>query len=253
MSTFLLIAKAGGSGEAAENTCEAIRRSVGLRLPQGVALGLEIDLRLSRDGQLVALHDARLERTTNGHGSVREHDRHELRRLTAGPGGERVPTLEEVLETAGEHPLLLELHDDDMAAATAVCAELARLPGPRRDRVWVASEHGHVIEALRRLDPRLRTAATKREAWRKLLLGRVGLARFAPSGHVWVVPERHAGLQVVTPRFIEQARAAGDDVLVFVVDEAAAAARLRGWGAKGCITTRPERLAAAFAELKERA
>lgn len=247
MSTFLLIAKAGGSGEAAENTCEAIRRCVGLRLPDGVALGLELDLRLSRDGQLVALHDARLERTTNGRGLVRDLDRHELRGLTAGPSGERVPTLAEVLEAAGEHPVLLDLHDDDMAAASAVCRELARFRGARREQIWVASEHGRVIEALRRLDPTLHTAATKREAWRKLLFGRPGLTRFVPSGHLWVVPERHAGLQVVTPRFIEQARAAGDDVWAFVVDEAAAAARLRAWGAGGCITTRPEGLAAAFA------
>lgn len=246
MSTFLLIAKAGGAGEAAENTCEAIRRSVGLRVPDGVTLGIEIDLRLSRDGQLVALHDARLERTTNGRGLVREHDVDELRTLTAGPSGERVPVLEEVLEAAGEHPLLLELHDGDAAAATAVCRELARRHGRQRELVWIASEHGHVIEAVRRLDPTLHTAATKPEAWRKLLLGWVGLARFAPRGHIWVVPERHAGLRVVTPRFVEQARAAGDDIWVFVVEEAAAAVRLRGWGVRGCITTRPERLAAAL-------
>jgi glycerophosphoryl diester phosphodiesterase len=249
VSTFLLIAKAGGSGEAAENTCEAIHRCVGLRLPKGVALGIEIDLRLSRDGQLVALHDARLERTTNGQGLVRASDARELGRLTAGASGERVPTLEAVLAAVGEHPLLLDLHDDDVGAATATCRELAGLGGMRRESIWVASEHGRVIEALRRLEPTLRTAATKREAWRKLLLGRVGLGRFAPSGHVWVVPERHAGLQVVTPRFVEQARAAGDDVWVFVVEEAAAAVRLRGWGVGGCITTRPERLAAALARL----
>lgn len=246
MSNFLLIAKAGGSGEAAENTCEAISRCAGLRPPDGVELGIEVDLRLSAEGQLVALHDARLERTTDGHGLVRQLGVQELRRLRAGSSGERIPTLPEVLEAAGERPLLLDLHDTEVAAATAVCRELARLRGQRRELIWVASEHGRVVDALRRLDPTLLTAATKREAWRKLLLGRLGLARLVTRGHVWIVPERHAGLRVASPRFVEQARIAGDAVWVFVVDDAATLARLRGFGVGGCVTTRPGHLVAAL-------
>ena len=248
MSNFLLIAKAGGASEAAENTCEAISRSASLSVPKGVELAIEVDLRLSAEGRLVALHDARLERTTDGHGLVRRLNVQALHRLRAGPSGERVPTLQEVLDAAGDRPLLLDLHDNDIAAATAVCRELSRLLGRRRELIWVASEHGRVVDALRRLDPGLRTAATKREAWARLLLGRVGLARFAPSGHVWIVPEQHAGLRVVTRRFVEQARVSGDAVWVFVVDEVAAVARLRGWGVGGCVTTRPGHLAAALRE-----
>jgi hypothetical protein len=89
-----------------------------------------------------------------------------------------------------------------------------------------------------------RLAATKGEAWGKLLLGRVGLARLAPHGHVWVVPERHAGWQVVTPRFVQEARVAGDAVWVFVVDDAVTVRRLRGWGVAGCLSTRPAELIA---------
>jgi glycerophosphoryl diester phosphodiesterase len=250
VSNFLLIAKAGGSGEAAENTCEAISRAGNLSVPKGVELAIEVDLRLSADGRLVGLHDAGLERTTDGHGPARRLDVQELRRLRAGPSGERVPTLQDVLDAAGDRPLLLDLHDDDVAAATAVCRELARLRGSRRELIWVASEHGRVVDALRRLDPGLRTAATKREAWAKLLLGRVGLTRFAPSGHVWIVPEQHARVRVVTPRFVEQARVLGDAVWVFVVDEIASLARLRDWGVDGCVTTRPGHLATALREQK---
>jgi hypothetical protein len=156
--------------------------------------------------------------------------------------------LPEELEAASDRPVLLDLHDDDIAAATAVGRELAQLRGARRELIWVASEHGRVVHALRTLDPGLRTAATKREAWAKLLLGRGRLARFAPSGHVWIVPEQHAGLRVVTPRFVEQARVAGDAVWVFIVDEVASLERLRGWGVGGCVTTRPGHLAAALRE-----
>jgi glycerophosphoryl diester phosphodiesterase len=244
VSTFLLIAKAGGCAEAAENTCEAVART-----PTGCELAIEVDLRLSGDDQFVALHDASLERTTNGRGRVRRHSLRELCRLTAGPNAERVPALFEVLEAAGDSRLLLELHDDDVAAAAALARSLARVQPRQRERLWVASEHGRVMNALRHTDPALRTAATKGEAWGKLLLGRVGLARLAARGHVWVVPERHAGWQVVTPRFVEEARVAGDAVWVFVVDDAVALRRLRGWGVAGCLTTRPAELAAALAQL----
>jgi glycerophosphoryl diester phosphodiesterase len=249
VSTFLLIAKAGGCAEAPENTCEAVARTVSLRPPTGCELAIEVDLRLSGDDQFVALHDATLERTTNGRGSVRRHSLRELCRLTAGSNAERVPALFEVLEAAGDSRLLLELHDDDVAAAAALARSLALVQPRQRERLWVASEHGRVMNALRRADPALRTAATKREAWGKLLLGRVGLARLAARGHVWVVPERHAGWQVVTPRFVEEARAAGDAVWVFVVDDAVALRRLIGWGVAGCLTTRPAELTAALAQL----
>lgn len=249
MSNFLLIAKAGGSSEAAENTCEAIARAAALIAPDGVELTLEVDLRLSADAQFVALHDARLERTTNGRGLAREHGLRELCRLSAGLHGERVPALAEVLEAAGERRLLLDLHDDDVAVARSLQRDLARINARQRERLCVASEHGRVINALRGLDPGLRTAATKSEAWRMLVLGRLGLARLVPRGHVWIVPERHAGLQIVTRRFIELASSAGDAVWVFVVDDAVALRRLRELGVSGCVTSRPSELLAELSKV----
>jgi glycerophosphoryl diester phosphodiesterase len=243
----LLIAKAGGSSEGPENTGEAIARVAELRAPDGVELAIEVDLRLSADHEFVALHDARLERTTDGRGLVREHELRALRCLSAGPRGERVPALPEVLEAAGERCLLLDLHDDDVSAATALHRDLARLRPRQRERVCVASEHGRVIEALRALDPMLRTAATKREAWLMLGLGRLGLGRLAPRGHVWILPERHAGLRVVTGRFVERACRAGDAVWVFVVDDPADLRRLRELGVAGCITSWPARMLAELA------
>ena len=82
MSNFLLIAKAGGSSEGPENTGEAIARVAELRAPDGVELAIEVDLRLSADHEFVALHDARLERTTDGRGLVREHELRALRCLS---------------------------------------------------------------------------------------------------------------------------------------------------------------------------
>ena len=94
----LLIAHRGSSGEAPENTIAAFR----LAVEQGADM-LELDVRMTRDGELVVLHDRTLRRTTDGSGSVYAWTLKELKKLDAGswfdPGfaGERIPTLREVL------------------------------------------------------------------------------------------------------------------------------------------------------------
>jgi glycerophosphoryl diester phosphodiesterase len=241
-SAFTVVAKAGGSGEGAENTCEAIAAALTARPPPWARLAVEVDLRLSADGKLVALHDATLERTTNGGGSVRELPLARLRELRAGPGKERIPLFEEVSELVGDHDLVVDVHDRDVAIVEALLCARQRLPLAARQRVILASEHEGVVQAARRLDPSLRSAASPREAWRKLLLGRLRLERWAPRGHTWMVPVRHRGFEVVTQRFAESARQVGDEVWGYVVDEAPETERLRRLGLTGCFTTRPRAL-----------
>src|SRR5918998_111367 len=85
----------GAAGLKPENTLRSFRRAA----VEG-ADAIELDLRLTRDGHLVVLHDADVDRTTNGSGPVAEMTLNELKRLDAGLG-ERVPTFEEVLEATG--------------------------------------------------------------------------------------------------------------------------------------------------------
>ena len=92
----------GAAGLEPENTLRSFRRASEER-----ADAVELDLRLTREGCLVVLHDADVDRTTNGSGPVAEMTLNELKRLDAGLG-ERVPTFEEVLE-AIELPIHAEL------------------------------------------------------------------------------------------------------------------------------------------------
>ena len=246
VSTFTLIAKAGGSDEASENTCAALEAAVAVQLPPWAKLALEVDVRLSADGVPVVIHDARLERTTDGRGQVQELTLEQLRGLRAGRGGERVPSLEEVFDVVGERELVLDVHAGSAGSAECLLAALRRLGAPALSRVVVASEHASVVRSLRVQEPRLRTAATKPEAWRKLLLERVKLERWSPHGHTWMVPVVHRGLRVATPRFVASARHAGDDVWVYVVNDSAELLRLRNLGVTGCFTTRPAALARAL-------
>ncbi len=113
---------------------------------------IELDLHLSKDGALVVMHDAEVDRTTDGTGPIAEKTLEELRTLDAGRG-ERVPVFEEVLE-AVQAPLQAEIKD--VAAARAL-AEVMQ----RRDlvsRVEVSSFHDEAVAEIARLVPGVRTA-----------------------------------------------------------------------------------------------
>ncbi|GAA5700021.1 glycerophosphodiester phosphodiesterase [Streptomyces avermitilis] len=113
---------------------------------------IELDLHLSKDGALVVMHDAEVDRTTDGTGPIAEKTLAELRTLDAGRG-ERVPVFEEVLDAVSA-PLQAEIKD--VAAARAL-AEVMN----RRDlvaRVEVLSFHDAAIAEISRLVPGVRTA-----------------------------------------------------------------------------------------------
>ncbi|GLX16703.1 MULTISPECIES: glycerophosphodiester phosphodiesterase [Streptomyces] len=145
--TFLTIGHRGVMGVEPENTLRSFVRAE--RCGMDV---IALDVRLSKDGALVVLHDAEVDRTTDGTGAVADLTLAELRALDAGQG-ERVPVLEEVLD-AVRIPLQVSVRD--RAAATAL-AELI----VRRDltaRVEVASGDGEVLAAVARHAPGVRTA-----------------------------------------------------------------------------------------------
>ena len=76
---------------------------------------IELDVHLSRDGALIIIHDETLDRTTNGHGLVRDHALAELKQLDAGSSfgpdyaGQRIPTLDEVLEWARARDTVVDI------------------------------------------------------------------------------------------------------------------------------------------------
>src|SRR5262249_57998109 len=95
----LVIAHRGASAVAPENTIAAFEQAI-----TDGADAIELDLHLSRDDQLVVIHDASVGRTTNGSGSVRDRTLRELKRLDAGGwrgpkfAGQQLPTPQEGVE-----------------------------------------------------------------------------------------------------------------------------------------------------------
>src|SRR5918911_3997990 len=100
----------GAMGHCPENTPASFER--------GLELGadwIELDVHLSRDGALVVIHDETVDRTTNGHGAVRDHTLAELEALDAGSwfgadyAGQRIPTLDEVLTWARRRDTIVDI------------------------------------------------------------------------------------------------------------------------------------------------
>ncbi|MFF8973405.1 glycerophosphodiester phosphodiesterase [Streptomyces sp. NPDC014995] len=113
---------------------------------------VELDLHLSKDGALVVMHDADVDRTTDGSGPIADHTLAELRALDAGRG-ERVPVFEEVLEAVSV-PLQAEIKDVQAARALAAVMHERELV----ERVEVSSFHDEAVAEIARLVPGVRTA-----------------------------------------------------------------------------------------------
>jgi len=90
-----IIAHRGASAQAPENTLAAFQLALDLQ-----ADGIELDVMLTGDQQVVVIHDEEVDRTTDGSGRVADMTLEEIRQLDAGQG-EKVPTLSEVLDRFG--------------------------------------------------------------------------------------------------------------------------------------------------------
>lgn len=237
------IAHRGGAGEAPENTLPAFSAAV--------ALGyrcVETDAHLTRDGVLVAFHDARLDRVTNRRGAIAELEVADVLAADAGytfsPDGGRsfplrgqgvqVPRLEELLTTWPG--LYVNIDPKSDACVAPLAALLDRLDA------WPRVCIGSFSDA--RLH-RIRTLAHGR-ACTSMGPHAVVLARAAATAGLMPrmgaecvqVPIRRGPVPIVTPRFVAAAHRAGLPVHVWTVNDEPAMRRLLDLGVDGLMTDR---------------
>jgi glycerophosphoryl diester phosphodiesterase len=236
----MVYAHRGGAALAPENTLVACQTGL-----DAGADGIELDVRLSLDGVAVLMHDATLDRTTDAAGPVDRRTAAELAALDAGFRFERdgatpfrgrgigVPSLRDVLGRHRETSLIVELKSSHPRLARAVVEEIHAAGAV--GRVTVGSFQKGALDAVRALDPAIRTGADTDEV-------RSGLdgVRASPIFEVFQVPEVYAGMRVVTPEFIVRAHDAGVKVVVWTVNRPDDMSRLLAWGVDGLITDRPD-------------
>lgn len=171
----MVIAHRGFSGAAPENTLAAFQKAIEIGSDM-----IELDVQLSKDGNLVVLHDDTLERTTNGQGRVVDYTLQELKKLDAGSwfgeqfSGERIPTLKEVLELARGRVLVnIEIkHPDhgqypitDLAGQALKEVKNAGMI----DRVIFSSFNPAALEWIKKNEPRVWVALLYHRTWNSIV------------------------------------------------------------------------------------
>lgn len=217
-----IIAHRGFSARHPENTLEAFQGA----LDAGADM-MEMDLHLTRDGQLVVIHDATTARVAREKVRVRDTGLSRLQEVDL-EGGHRVPTLEEVLDLVGPRtPLNLELK------ARETGETLARFLLKRKPTgaLLVSSYKAKEVEEFHRLLPgvpvaRIYTRITEED-----------LARDAKEGHFSV----HVNQAHLREKTVKMAHRLGLKIFTFTVDHPQEMIRFFSWGVDGIFTNDPLR------------
>jgi len=224
-SGFICFAHRGASGHEPENTLLAVEKAIAMGAPW-----IEIDV-FAVEGELVVIHDERLETTTNGSGYVTQQSLAYLRSLDAGKG-QKIPLLREVFELAkGRVGVNVELKGLETAAPVVnLIDEYGAFLGMYGGRILVSSFRHRELAKVRSLNPDIPIGA----------LG-FGLppahARFAQDlGAVSV----HTGIALVNQDFVNDAHGRGLKVFVYTVNHPDDLRRVRAMGADGVFTNYPE-------------
>jgi len=211
----------GAAGYEPENTLRSFRRALELGVD-----AVELDVHLSRDGQLMVIHDPTVDRTTNGHGWVRDLTSEQIRELDAGLG-EHVPALQEVIDLVlGRAIIQIELKGEDTEAPVVRLIERNRC----EDGVRLTSFDHRRVQRARALNASIKTGV--------LFVCRpvdpVGLALDAGADAL------HVNHAMVDEELVKSAHGADLRVAVWNVDEADEAETIAALGVDAIGSNKPD-------------
>lgn len=221
---FVRIAHRGASAYEPENTIRSFERAIEMKAEM-----IEFDVRQSLDGRLVVIHDASVDRTTDGKGLVSEKTLSGLKELDAGKG-EKIPSFEEALDAcAGRTKLVIELKENGIEERVLGAISARGL----KDDVFIVSFNKSRLRLVKTLDPEVRT----------------GLILFASIDPIYLAEKCGADAVApfrwfITKGLVEKARSRGLYTFTWTVDDDGKARALRDMGVTGIVTNRPDILPA---------
>ncbi len=232
----------GNRAHSPEDTLESMHEAVALGVD-----ALEFDVHISRDGVAVVMHDATLDRTTNGHGPLAERTLAELLELDAGyhftrDGGRttpwrgqgvRIPTLDAVLESFPTLSLIIEIKSPRATAAVQVA--VARHAAERR--VIIAGFDAASVAPL--VGGPIALGGSTRDLARLLPAALLGLHGGPAPFIAACIPPTHNGFPVPIGRYAQLMKKRGGVTHVWTVNSAAEAARYWAMGVQGIISDDP--------------
>ncbi|WXL27378.1 glycerophosphodiester phosphodiesterase [Ectopseudomonas mendocina] len=222
----------GAKGEVPENTLASFQQC----LQHGVRR-CELDLHLSRDGELMVIHDPTLKRTTGRRGKVVEHDADELVTYDARKGGPGaltpcpIPRLEELFQQCDFEHWQLEVKSASKVRSARLVEQIAALTAKYHlaDKVTVTSSSRVVLSALKELAPHLKRGLVAEYAW----LDPLKVAKNYGC-HLLAL-----NWTLCTPERLLKAQKNGLHVSVWTVNEPALMRRLANFGVDSIITDFP--------------
>lgn len=225
MGAIFIIGHRGSEAYEPENTLRSFRRALELGADM-----VELDVHhTSSDGRLVVMHDATLDRTTDGTGPIEDHTAEELRTLDAGKG-ERIPFLEDVLAFA-RGTIKLNVHTELQSAAPDVLNAIVE--NDMLDEVLVTAGNPEVLRGYRELSSEVQ-------------IGLLGTS-YGSDAFKEVVPEMGANVltpnyRFVTPELVRWAHDRGLPVYTWAsyVHDREELIRLIRSGVDGIGTSRPD-------------
>jgi len=237
-----VIGHRGNRAHAPENTLESFRQAVALGVD-----GLELDVRLSKDGHVVVLHDPTLDRTTDASGAVVSRTLAELRDVDAGARftgpnmtfpyrgrGIGIPLLADVLEQLPGTPLLIEIKVPEAGPAVRRVIEAHHAA----DRAIVAAFDGRTLDAF--AGSGIPISASTSHVARLLLPAILGKRQRQLPYQVMSLPPVYKGIPLPLGAIAHAVAAARVPVHVWTVNSAAAARRLWRMGVRGILSDDPE-------------
>lgn len=247
-----VIAHRGGAALRPENTLEAFAHAVAIG-----ADVLEMDVQPSADSAIVVIHDATVDRTTDGRGRVDSFTLEELRKLDAGhnwssDGGHsfpyrgqaiRIPALEEVFSRFPRTRMIVEMKHGGPALARPLCDLVRR--SRMTEKALVASLNVGAVAAFRSACPEVLTAMSVTEARIFHSAHRAGLEFiYSPPVMALLIPDRLRGQTLATAELVKAAHARNLRVHVWTLNDEERMRQLAQMGVDGIMTDWPDRLLA---------
>ncbi|MCC6260022.1 MAG: glycerophosphodiester phosphodiesterase [Anaerolineales bacterium] len=247
----LVIAHQGGDGVWPGDTLFAFEKAVEIG-----ADVLEMDAHITKDNEIVLMHDERVDRTTDGQGLIEDLTLAELKKLDAAyrwsnddgktfpyrGQGIQVPALKELFEKFPEKHYLIEIKLTENPIHQPLC-DLIRAHN-MQDKTIIASFHDDSMKLFRETCPEIATSAAKSEVVSFVLLGKIFFSGWlSPHYQSLQVPYETSesyGIPVMTERFIQSAHAKNIRVEPWTVDDPELMKRYIDWGVDGIITDRPD-------------
>ena len=240
-----IIAHGGGLAVAPENTLVSLATAAAMNTDV-----LEVDLNLSKDGQLIIIHDHTLDRTTDTTGLVADRTAAELRLVDAGHGfrdenGDRdltfigqgiyPPTLDEAFDAHPNARWVTEIKNPGVEGAQALCRKIKEYGVA--ERVLVGSFHDDAMSAFRTDCPEVATSMSPGEIGDFYFMARWGLSRFVSTPAVAIqIPTSDGGHDLTNSRFLSALKARGIVIQYWTINDVAEMQRLASKGADGLIT-----------------